>query len=217
MELRFYGANCLVFITRQTRVVVDDNLNELGSKTVLKADDIAVYTNQHSLPLKPVKLVIDGPGEYEVSGVSIQGVGARSFIDEPNQKNATLYKLLIDDIRILITGHIFPELSDNELESIGAVDILCIPVGGNGYTMDSIGALGLIKKIEPKLIIPTHYAYKSLHYPVPQQSLEDVLKNIGMEPKETIQKLKIKPNDLLIDNTQLIIVEPISLSNDQDK
>ena len=71
MELRFYGANCLVFITRQTRVVVDDNLNELGSKTVLKADDIAVYTNQHSLPLKPVKLVIDGPGEYEVSGVSI--------------------------------------------------------------------------------------------------------------------------------------------------
>lgn len=217
MELRFYGANCLVFITRQTRVVIDDNLKELGSKTVLKADDIAVYTNQHSLPLKPVKLVIDGPGEYEVSGVSIQGIGARSFMDEPNQKNATLYKLLIDDIRVLITGHIFPELSDNELESIGTVDILCIPVGGNGYTMDSIGALSLIKKIEPKLIIPTHYAYKSLHYPVPQQSLEEVLKNIGMEPKETIQKLKIKPNDLLIDNTQLIIVEPISLATDQNK
>jgi hypothetical protein len=217
MELRYYGANCLVFINRQTRVVVDDNLKELGSKSVLKADDIAVYTSQHSLPLKPVKLVIDGPGEYEVSGVSIQGIGVRSFMDEPNQKNATLYKLLIDDIRVLITGHIYPELSDNELESIGTVDVLCIPVGGNGFTMDSIGALGLIKKIEPKLIIPTHYAYRPLHYPVPQQSLDEVLKNIGMEPNETIQKLKIKPNDLLIDNTQLIIVEPISFTTDQNK
>ncbi len=214
MELRFYGANCLVLITKRARVVVDDNLKELGGKSVLKADDIAVYTSQHSLPLKPVKLVIDGPGEYEVSGVNLQGIRIRGFMDEPDQKNATLYKLLIDDMRILITGHIFPELSDNELETIGTIDILCIPVGGNGYTMDSVGALGLIKKIEPKLVIPTHYAFKSLHYPVPQQSLDDVLKNLAMEPKETIQRLKIKPNDLLTDITQLIILEPVSLNND---
>jgi L-ascorbate metabolism protein UlaG (beta-lactamase superfamily) len=138
-------------------------------------------------------------------------------MDEPDQKSATLYKLLIDDMRVLITGHIFPELSDSELESIGAIDILCIPVGGNGYTIDAIGALGLIKKIEPKLVIPTHYASKSLKYPVPQQPLSEALKNIAMEPKETIQKLKIKPVDLLTDNTQLIIIEPFSLTTDQDK
>jgi len=217
MELRFYGANCLVLTTKQARVVVDDNLLELGGKSVLKAEDIAIYTHQHSLPQKPVKLVIDGPGEYEVSGVIIHGIGVRSFMDEPDQKSATLYKLLIDDMRVLITGHIFPELSDSELESIGTIDILCIPVGGNGYTIDAIGALGLIKKIEPKLVIPTHYASKSLKYPVPQQPLLEALKNIAMEPKETIQKLKIKPTDLLTDNTQLIIIEPFSLMTDQDK
>jgi len=60
-------------------------------------------------------------------------------MDEPDQKNATLYKLLIEDIRVLITGHIFPELSDSELGSIGTVDLLCIPVGGNGYTIDGVG------------------------------------------------------------------------------
>jgi L-ascorbate metabolism protein UlaG (beta-lactamase superfamily) len=214
MELRFYGANCLVLITKQARVVIDDNLSELGSKSILKANDIAIYTNQHSLPQKPVKLVIDGPGEYEVSEVNIQGINVRGFMDEPDQKNATLYKLLIEDMRVLITGHIFPELSDSELESIGTVDVLCIPVGGNGYTIDGVGALGLIKKIEPKLVIPTHYDYKMLHYPIPQQSLEEALKNIAMEPKETIQRLKIKPADLMIDNTQLIIVEPISSGSD---
>ncbi|HUD07691.1 MAG TPA: MBL fold metallo-hydrolase [Candidatus Saccharimonadales bacterium] len=217
MELRYYGANCLVLITKQARVVVDDNLSELGGKSILKVNDIAVYTSQHSLPQKPVKLVIDGPGEYEVSEVNIQGISVRGFMDEPDQKNATLYKLLIEDIRVLITGHIFPELSDSELGSIGTVDLLCIPVGGNGYTIDGVGALGLIKKIEPKLVIPTHYAHKSLHYPIPQQSLEEALKNIAMEPKETIQRLKIKPADLLIDNTQLVIIEPISSTSDQEK
>jgi len=74
MELRYYGANCLVLITKQARVVVDDNLSELGGKSILKVNDIAVYTSQHSLPQKPVKLVIDGPGEYEVSEVNIQGI-----------------------------------------------------------------------------------------------------------------------------------------------
>jgi L-ascorbate metabolism protein UlaG (beta-lactamase superfamily) len=217
MELRYFGANCLVLITKQARVVVDDNLSELGGKSILKVNDIAVYTSQHSLPQKPVKLVIDGPGEYEVSEVNIQGISVRGFMDEPDQKNATLYKLLIEDIRVLITGHIFPELSDSELASIGTIDILCIPVGGNGFTIDGVGALGLIKKIEPKLVIPTHYAYKSLHYPMLQQSLEEALKNIAMEPKETIQRLKIKPADLLIDNTQLVIIEPISSTSDQEK
>jgi len=184
MELRYFGANCLVLITKQARVVVDDNLSELGGKSILKVNDIAVYTSQHSLPQKPVKLVIDGPGEYEVSEVNIQGISVRGFMDEPDQKNATLYKLLIEDIRVLITGHIFPELSDSELASIGTIDILCIPVGGNGFTIDGVGALGLIKKIEPKLVIPTHYAYKSLHYPMLQQSLEEALKNIAMEQKK---------------------------------
>jgi L-ascorbate metabolism protein UlaG (beta-lactamase superfamily) len=217
MELRFCGANCLIITTKRARVVIDDNLLELGGKSVLKAEDIAIYTHQHNIPQKPVKLIIDGPGEYEVSGVIIHGIGIRSFMDEPGQKNATLYKLLVDDMRILVTGHIFPELSDGELESIGTIDILCIPVGGNGYTIDAVGALALIKKIEPKLFIPTHYANKSLNYPTPQQPLAEALKNIAMEPKETIQKLRIKPADMLTDITQLIILEPFSLTADQDK
>jgi L-ascorbate metabolism protein UlaG (beta-lactamase superfamily) len=71
---------------------------------------------------------------------------------------------------------------------------MLVPVGGNGYTLDATGALQLIKKIEPKLVIPTHYADESIHYPVEQQSLEQALKNLGMEPKETVSKLHIKPD-----------------------
>ncbi len=208
MELQFHGANCLTITTKQARFTIDDNLTELGGVSVTKPGDIVIFTHEHTLPIQTVKLLIDGPGEYEVTGTAIQGIAVRSHIDESSKKNATLYKLLIDDISLVVTGHIYPELSDADLETIGMVDILCIPVGGNGYTLDGIGALSIIKKIEPKLIIPTHYEDESLHYPVPQQPLGDALKSLGMEPKETVAKLKIKQAELT-DTAQLVVLERV--------
>jgi len=65
--------------------------------------------------------------------------------------------------------------------------------------------LKLIKAIEPKLFVPTHYANPVLHYPVPQQSLEEALKTMGMEPKETVAKLRYKPSEVG-GATQLIVL-----------
>lgn len=206
MDIQFHGANCLTISTKQGRITIDDNLLDLGARSVTKADDIAIFTHEHGEPKVPVKLVIDGPGEYEVSNVSVQGIATTAYIDDEGKKSATLYKILVDDIKILIAGHIHPELTDQQLETIGTVDILFIPVGGNGYTIDSTGALKLLKKIEPKVIIPTHYADSSLKYAVPQQSLDEALKGLAMEPKEKLTKLRIKPADLL-NTSQLIILE----------
>jgi L-ascorbate metabolism protein UlaG (beta-lactamase superfamily) len=186
-------------------VVIDDNLKELGLNSVTKAGDIVLYTGAHGEAPKGVKLVIDYPGEYEVSDVSIRGVAARAHIDEDG-KNAVVYRLMMEDLRIAVLGHIYPDLSEDQLEAIGTIDVLFVPVGGNGYTMDGIGALKLIKKIEPKLVIPTHYADKNINYPMPQQDLESVLKNMSMEPKETVSKLKLKAGDLA-ETTQLIVLE----------
>lgn len=206
MDIQFHGANCITLTTKQARVVVDDNLADLGGKTVTKAGDIALFTGVHASPSQPVKIVIDQPGEYEVSAISMYGITARGHMDEEGQKNATMYKLVIDDLRILITGHIYPELTDAQLEKIGMVDLMFMPVGGHGFTMDAVGALKVIKKVEPKLIIPTHYEAKGLTFPVPQQSLGEALKALGMEPKETVSKLKLKAADLG-ETMQLIVVE----------
>lgn len=206
MDIQFYGANCLVLNTKQARVVVDDNLASLGAKGVTKAGDIALFTAAYDKTVVDTKIVIDQPGEYEVSGVSIYGIEARAHMDEASQKTATMYKLLIDDLRVLVTGHVYPELSDAQLEAIGMVDLMIVPVGGNGYTLDGVGALKLIKAVEPKLIVPTHYDEKGLTYPVPQQTLEQALKALAMEPKETTSKLRLKSGELG-DTTQLVVLE----------
>ena len=206
MDLQFYGANCLTVSVGGARIVIDDTLAEMGGKPVAKAGDVVLYTHAHSVSPEGVKLVIDHPGEYEVSDISIYGIQARGHMDEDKQRNATMYKLIARDLRLLVTGHVFPKLRESELEGIGAVDVMVVPVGGNGYTLDPVGALELIKEIEPKLVIPTFYADDKLSYPMPAQTLDQALTELGMEPKERTTKLKLKHGDF-DDTTQLVVLE----------
>lgn len=212
MDIQFYGANCLTIGYKNVRLVIDDNLSELGKNAILKPSDIALYTNEI---LKPkhidARLVVDTPGEYEIADISIIGIPARAHVDEAGN-NATMYKIVAGDIRFLIAGHIFPKLEENQLETIGLIDVLVVPVGGHGYTLDPSGALTLIKAIEPKLVIPTHYSDKTLNYPVPQTDLTEALHELSMEPKETVAKLKLRYSELA-ETTQLIVLETIKSGN----
>jgi L-ascorbate metabolism protein UlaG (beta-lactamase superfamily) len=204
VDLQFHGANCISLSVKGRKIILDDNLAELGAKSITKSEDIALFTNGKNKT--PAELFFDGPGEYEVSDVSVTGISARAHMDEEGKTNATMFKLIAGDQNILVTGHIYPDLSEAQLEKIGVIDILIVPVGGNGYTVDPVGAVKLIRAIEPKIVIPTHYADKAFNYPVPQQDLENALKEMTMEPKETVSKLRLKATELS-DVTQLILLE----------
>jgi L-ascorbate metabolism protein UlaG (beta-lactamase superfamily) len=208
MDIQYFGANCVRLSTKKASIIIDDNLGDLGQKSVTKNGEIALFTGAHgdSPPKSEAKIVIDRPGEYEVADTSVQGIAARSHLDEEGKFSATIFKIVDDDIRVVTVGHIYPELSDDQLEKIGLVDVLIVPVGGNGYTLDGIGALKIIRKIDPKIVIPTHFDEKGLSFPVPQQPLAEALKALAMEPKETLPKLKVKPSELT-DTTQLILLE----------
>lgn len=205
MDIQFYGANCIAVSYKGSRIIIDDNLADIGGKSIVKADDVALFTGAHGDVA--ARLTFDGPGEYEVGDISVVGIAARSHLDEDaKSRNATMFKLTAGEQNILITGHIYPELSESQLENIGMIDLLIVPVGGSGYTVDPIGALKLIKEIEPKQVVPVHYADKALNYPVPQQELSVALKEMSMEPKETVSKLKLKPTEAS-DVTQLVVLE----------
>lgn len=201
MEIQFKGGNCLQINTKHAKLVIDDNLSDLGLAPVVSKADVAVYTTEHLM--KNAKtgdaFVIDGPGEYEIKHVSIKGMPARAHMDEEGAlKTATIYRIAVGTTMIAVVGHIYPDLTDDQLEALGMIDILIVPVGGNGYTLDSKGAEKIIKQIDPKVVIPTHYAEKGVKFEVPQNSLEDFAKDLGVTP-EKIDKLKVK-NDIFPDN-----------------
>jgi hypothetical protein len=206
MELQYYGANCLRLSAKKAQVVVDDNLAKLGLKAITKPTDISLRTS-HEFPVhSDTAFRAEMPGEYEVAGVVIRGIAARSHMDEEGKQTAVIYTIEADDTKVAILGHIYPELSEEQLEQIGLVDVAVVPVGGSGYTLDGIGALKVIKQLEPKVVIPTHYADKAINYEVPQTELAEAVKSLGMEVSETIGKYKIKPAELS-DTTKLVILE----------
>lgn len=206
MEIEYFGANCLRISGRGFSIVVDDNLSTLGAKSITKPTDILLKTFSGIPSPKGTRFIADTPGEYEISGVSINGVGARGHMDEEGKQSATIYTIQTDDAKLAVIGHIFPDLSDDQLESIGTVDAAVIPVGGHGYTLDGAGALSIIKKIEPQVIVPTHYADSGLKYEVPQAGLDEALQGLAMKPAETLDKLKIKKAELT-DTTKLVVLE----------
>ena len=81
MDLQFYGANCVSLTYKGARIIIDDNLADLGAKSIVKADDVVLFTGAHG-GADTARLVFDSPGEYEVSDISVIGIPARAHIDE---------------------------------------------------------------------------------------------------------------------------------------
>ena len=193
MDIEYKGANCVLITTKKETFVIDPKLSDVGLKDQGQRAAVQLLTQpQFGAPHSDETIVIDGPGEYEVHDVSIKGIPAQAHLDPKGSSyRATMYRLEIADISVVVIGHVHPDLSDDQLEALGIVDVVIIPVGGNGYTLDATGAVQVIKKIEPKIIIPTHYAEAGINYPVPQADIETFVKDLGAV-HETSSKLKLK-------------------------
>jgi len=194
MEVEYKGANCTVISTKKVTLAIDPRLSAVGLKDITPKDAVVIAT-QKDFATTGAEITIDSPGEYEVKDVSIAGVAAKRLIDHDDSRQATMYRVVLGDVAFAIIGHVMGPLSEEQLELLGVVDVAIVPVGGNGYTLDAHQAIEVIRQLDPKVIIPTHYADKATKYEVPQMELEPFLKELGAT-HETMPTWKIK-NGLL--------------------
>lgn len=192
-EIEYKGANSVTISTKKAKIVVDPNIASYGLKNPSVNGCVELVTEDRFVYDKnSASLLIDGPGEYGVSGFDISGIAARRHIDtDADGKLATIYRIEVEGARIGLVGNIWGKLSDEQLEGLGLIDILIIPVGGNGYTMDAVAAAGLVGHIEPKVVIPIHYADSGIKYEVVQDDLGRFVSELGAE-KEVVSKFKLK-------------------------
>lgn len=135
--------------------------------------------------------VISGPGEYEVNSIFIKGLAGESSYDiDPGDKKIinTIYALTVEGINMLFLGAQDGPLPKDTSDAIDSVDILFLPIGGNGV-LDAKEAYKLAMNVEPKIIIPIHFDGKK------DESLSSFLKEAGNH-SEPIDKLTIKKKDL---------------------
>jgi L-ascorbate metabolism protein UlaG (beta-lactamase superfamily) len=210
MDITYLGHSSFKLKGKSATVITDPfDQAMVGLKVPPQEADIVTVSHQHPDHNKVdlvsnVSRVIDGPGEYEISGVSV--VGLPSYHDD--QKGAergknTIYVYEIEDLRLAHLGDLGHTLSADTIEEIGAIDILMIPVGGK-YTIDAQTAVKVIQSIEPSIIIPMHYKMDGMSEMFNElTTVQDFITAAGI-PSETLDKLSIKKGD--IGEEQKIIV-----------
>lgn len=196
MEIEYKGGNAVVISTKKLDVLIDPRLSQLGLKDITSKHGCIVATQAELVPTSTGdSVVIDGPGEYEVDNISINGVAAERMIDHDGSKQSTVYRIATADVTIAVVGHASAPLSEDQLETLGVVDIALVPVGGNGYTLNAHQAVEVVRQLDPKAVIPTHYADKAAKYEVQQDEAEVFIKELGAQVEE-LSKLKIKNGQL---------------------
>lgn len=192
-DLEYKGGNSVVFSSKKASLIVDPKLSLVGLKDIKTKDEIELATeSRFRVPNSDARIIIECPGEYEVGDFTIRGIAASRHIDTPDQeKLSTIYRIECGDVKAAVIGNIDPKLSDDQLEAIGVVDILVLPVGGGGYTLDATSAAAVVRSVEPKVVVPVHYSDAGLSYEVPQDELAVFVSELGA-PLETVSKYKVK-------------------------
>jgi L-ascorbate metabolism protein UlaG (beta-lactamase superfamily) len=214
MQIVWKGQSCFQIITNreknnhgntsrnnnQVSIVIDPYGESTGLRIPKLEADILLVTHDHPdhNNVKAVSgnyFLISGAGEYEIKDVFIQGIPA--FHDpacETGKEEVIIYTIESEEIRVCHLGDLGQkELTEDQVEKIGNIDILMIPVGGV-YTISSKEATKIIAQIEPRIVIPMHYHIPKLK--IKLDGLEKFLKAMGVKSPEILNKLTIKKKDI---------------------
>lgn len=215
VDIWWYGQACFKIKGRASSVVIDPyNAEFTGLKPLKIEGNIVCITHDHqdhneAAIVKGVDgrqpFVINGPGEYEISGVNIVGIG--SFHDDKQgaeRGKNTIYLITCDEVNIVHLGDLGQKkLTQEQIESLANCDVLMIPVGGV-YTIEAKDAPDIIAQIEPKIIIPMHYKTANLKFDL--APVDDFLKAMGKEKVEELQKLSIS-RERLPEEPEVVFLE----------
>ena len=206
-DIEYKGANAVIFTTKNVKVMFDPKLSLVGKKDLSVEDVVEVLTeDRFASTVGNPRVQFDGPGECEVADVGLAGFPAQRHIDAEGS-NSTIYKLLIGGVRIAVLGNIDPKLSEEQLEQIGVTDIVVLPVGGGGYTLDATAAAVIVKQIDPRVVIPVHYSDPELAYEVPQDVLDTFLKEVGASGIDAGTKWKVMSTEALPEQLTVVKID----------
>jgi len=217
MNIIWHGQSFFEIITTpqknsQIRIAIDPFSEEIGLRFPKVEADILLVTHSHQdhNNIKSIKgdpFLISNSGEYEIKDVFIQGIFSWHDNKEGKERGInTIYTIESEEIKICHLGDLGQgELTSQQLEAIGEVDILMIPIGG-GYTISAKEAIDIMSQIEPKIVIPMHYALPKLK--IKLEGLDKFLKTLGIKDVQPLSKLAIKKKDISEQEAKIIVLEP---------
>lgn len=203
MEITYLGLSCIRLRGRDVQVLVDPpavTLPGLGRTP----PDIVVRTEGETAPerLRPrdgEPQEVSGPGEFEVRGVTIRGLPAGE---------TTFMRIEVDEVRVAALGRVDRQLTEQEVDDLGRVDVLALPVGG----LDALGAVAatrVVNAIGPAIVIPVRYRAEGVPGSGDYDPVDRFAKEMGLTEGALSSQPKLALSGAMgpTDETRVVILE----------
>jgi len=205
MDITWYGLSCFRLRDKNITIVTDPYDKSAGLRLPrLKADVVTLSCRNNDCDYVAAvggePFLVDGPGEYEfkstfVTGIALPGNGT--------QERNTVYVYEFAETRVCHLGHLKKVPSQAQVEEIGDVDLVLIPVGGKD-TIDARQAAEVISLIEPAIVVPMYYQLPGLSLDL--DSVDRFLQEMGAKGVEPEESLRVTSRNMPED-TQVVILE----------
>ena len=198
MEIAWLGHSCFRLRTGDVAVITDPFPDSIGLYMVESQALAVTVSHQHdnhscwqSVGGDP--MVLQGPGEYELSGIYITGVMTPRGEGDPEAKRNTAYLIEMENLRLCHLGDVSGALSVRQVEQLVPVDVLFLPVGGV-CTVEMPQALEMVQRLEPRVVIPMHYRLPELQ--VELGGMDGFLREMGLRDVQPQVRLNISGSSL---------------------
>ena len=195
MEIIWLGHSCFRIKGKEVTLVADPYNESIGYSLGKLEANIVTLSHHHLghsyvAGIEGNPKVLQGPGEYEVSEVFVTGIGTfhDSSRGEDRGKN-TIYLIEMEEVRLCHLGDLGHALSPQQVEELGSVEVLFVPVGGVS-TVDAKIAAGIVRLLNPQVVIPMHYQTEAVAWlePVDRFLKEMGLKEVAPQPKLSLTR-----------------------------
>jgi L-ascorbate metabolism protein UlaG (beta-lactamase superfamily) len=174
MEIKYFSGKTVVIKGKKETVLVDPKKENLDDAKI--ASRVVVYTSDgfdYWEPENGERVVIRGPGEYEVGGMEIAGY-------KGGGEGNTIYTVLVEGVTVGILGAMKEVLTDKKVERVNAMDVMLVSIGGeNKVAYKSM--IDLAKKWGVNYLIPINYNDEEL------KKFLDETDNEGSEPTDGLK------------------------------
>lgn len=200
MQIHYFGLSSFKIVTKEAAIITDPFDKKSGLTPPRGNADILILSDKENPMYSATSgisgdpFLINDPGEYDTKGVTVTGLPVKQSGDN---RYVTAFLIESEDIKILNLSHIKDfSLKEDELEALGQIDVLIIPIGG-GEVMDASEASKIVNDIQPSIVIPSHY-----------QKVESFVKELGGK-SENLDKLLLKKKDLTEEGIKLVVLTPL--------
>lgn len=185
MKIKWLGHACFLITADNGLKIITDPYEAsfrgiINYGPVKESPDVVTISHQHgdhnyTGDLQGNPEIIQGAGNHQARGIEFLGIPCyHDQVSGQQRGDNTIFCFTVDNIRVCHCGDLGHPLDDDTFKSLGHVDVILIPTGGPGATLELEEAIALWEKLQPGVIIPMHFRNEKCSFP--KYGAEDILK-----------------------------------------